>query len=68
MNDKERNLQHAMMSFALWGGMLVNTKQMNPANNRTVEVTLAPGARSITGLRVSVWKMSAEGTYLVTAV
>ena len=23
MNDKERNLQHAMMSFALWGGMLV---------------------------------------------
>ena len=36
MNNKERNLQHAMMSFALWGGMLVNTKQMNPANNRTV--------------------------------
>ena len=29
MNDKERNLQHAMMSFALWGGMLVNTKQAN---------------------------------------
>ncbi|MGH7027897.1 hypothetical protein [Brevundimonas sp.] len=36
MNDKERNLQHAMMSFALWGGMLVNTKQMNGANNRAV--------------------------------
>ena len=36
MNDKERNLQHAMMSFALWGGMLVNTKQMNNANNRAV--------------------------------
>ncbi|MNU28230.1 hypothetical protein D3C71_166550 [compost metagenome] len=36
MNDKERNLQHAMMSFALWGGMLVNTKQMNHANNRVV--------------------------------
>ena len=36
MNDKERNLQHAMMSFALWGGMLVNTKQLNPANNRVV--------------------------------
>lgn len=36
MNDKDRNLQHAMMSFALWGGMLVNTKQMNPANNREV--------------------------------
>lgn len=29
MNDKERNLQRAMMSFALWGGMLVNTKQVN---------------------------------------
>lgn len=29
MNDKDRNLQHAMMSFALWGGMLVNTKQTN---------------------------------------
>lgn len=26
MNDKDRNLQHAMMSFALWGGMLVNTR------------------------------------------
>ena len=26
MNDKDRNLQHAMMSFALWGGMLVNPK------------------------------------------
>lgn len=36
MNDKERNLQHAMMSFALWGGMLVNTKQMNNASNRVV--------------------------------
>ena len=36
MHDKERNLQHAMMSFALWGGMLVNTKQMNNANNRVV--------------------------------
>ena len=34
MNDKERNLQHAMMSFALWGGMLVNTKQAN--NGRVV--------------------------------
>ena len=26
MNDRDKNLQHAMMSFALWGGMLVNTK------------------------------------------
>ncbi len=36
MNDKERNLQHAMMSFALWGGMLVNTKQANRASERVV--------------------------------
>ncbi len=34
MNDKERNLQHAMMSFALWGGMLVNTK--NSTGDRVV--------------------------------
>ncbi len=36
MNDKQRNLQHAMMSFALWGGMLVNTKAANSANDRVV--------------------------------
>nr|WP_303705337.1 hypothetical protein [Brevundimonas naejangsanensis] len=37
MNEnKERNLQHAMMSFALFGGMLVNTKQMNGAGDRVV--------------------------------
>lgn len=36
MNDKQRNLQHAMMSFALWGGMLVNTKATNSANDRVV--------------------------------
>jgi hypothetical protein len=36
MNDKERNLQHAMMSFALWGGMLVNTKNTNGAGDRVV--------------------------------
>jgi hypothetical protein len=36
MNDKERNLQHAMMSFALWGGMLVNTRQVNNSHNRVV--------------------------------
>ena len=36
MNDKERNLQHAMMSFALWGGMLVNTKTSNGAGDRVV--------------------------------
>ncbi|WGM30105.1 hypothetical protein [Brevundimonas sp. NIBR11] len=27
MNDKEKNLQHAMMSFAIWGGMLVGHRQ-----------------------------------------
>lgn len=27
MNEKDRNLQHAMMSFALWGGLLVDTRQ-----------------------------------------
>jgi hypothetical protein len=26
MNDKDKNLQHAMMSFALWGGMLVSSR------------------------------------------
>tara|TARA_R110000764_G_scaffold167394_1_gene254572 strand:+ start:193 stop:351 length:159 start_codon:yes stop_codon:yes gene_type:complete len=36
MNDKERNLQHAMMSFALWGGMLVNTKNNNGAGDRVI--------------------------------
>ena len=27
MNDKDRNLQHAMTSFAFWGGMLVSNRQ-----------------------------------------
>lgn len=36
MNDKQRNLQHAMMSFALWGGMLVNTRNMPSNNNHRV--------------------------------
>ena len=27
MNDKDKNLQHAMMSFALWGGLLVGQRQ-----------------------------------------
>lgn len=26
MNDKDKNLQHAMMSFALWGGILVGQR------------------------------------------
>lgn len=36
MNDRNRNLQHAMMSFALMGGMLVNTKNTNGAGDRVV--------------------------------
>ena len=36
MNDRDRNLQHAMMSFALWGGMLVNTKGTNGAGDRVI--------------------------------
>ncbi|WP_339933346.1 hypothetical protein [uncultured Brevundimonas sp.] len=36
MNNKERNLQHALMSFALMGGMLVNTKNNNGAGDRVV--------------------------------
>ena len=36
MNDRDRNLQHAMMSFALWGGMLVNTKNNNGAGDRVI--------------------------------
>ncbi|RZJ97220.1 MAG: hypothetical protein EON88_03580 [Brevundimonas sp.] len=36
MNERDRNLQHAMMSFALWGGMLVNTKNTNGAGDRVV--------------------------------
>ncbi len=35
MNDK-RNLQHAMLSFALLGGMLVSTKNTNGAGDRVV--------------------------------
>jgi hypothetical protein len=35
MNDKDRNLQHAMTSFAFWGGMLVNPNR-NRANERVV--------------------------------
>ena len=36
MNDKDRNLQHAMTSFAFWGGMLVNSGRHNRANDRVV--------------------------------
>ena len=36
MNDKDRNLQHAMTSFAFWGGMLVNSGRQSRANDRVV--------------------------------
>jgi len=36
MNDKNRKLQHVMMSFALFGGMLVNTKNVNGAGDRVI--------------------------------
>jgi hypothetical protein len=36
MKDRDRNLQHAMMSFALLGGMLVNTKNGQGAGDRVV--------------------------------
>ncbi|MDP2763687.1 MAG: hypothetical protein Q8O54_02490 [Brevundimonas sp.] len=36
MKDRERNLQHAMMSFALWGGMLVNSRNGQGAGDRAV--------------------------------
>lgn len=36
MNDKDRNLQHAMTSFAYWGGLLVNPNRQSRANDRVV--------------------------------
>jgi hypothetical protein len=36
MNDKDRNLQHAMTSFAFWGGMLVNSNRYSRGNDRAV--------------------------------
>ena len=36
MKDRDRNLQHAMMSFALLGGMLVHTKNGHGAGDRAV--------------------------------
>ena len=36
MNDKDRNLQHAMTSFAYWGGLLVNPNRQARANDRVV--------------------------------
>ncbi len=29
MNEREKNLQHAMMSFALLGGMLIGNRNRN---------------------------------------
>ncbi len=36
MKDRDRNLQHAMMSFALLGGLLVNPKSRHGAGDRVV--------------------------------
>lgn len=36
MDANDRNLQHAMMSFALWGGMLVTPKSRQGASDRVV--------------------------------
>jgi hypothetical protein len=36
MNDKDRNLQHAMTSFAYWGGLLVNPHRLPRANDRVI--------------------------------
>lgn len=36
MNDKDKNLHHAMTSFAFWGGMLVNSNRYNRASDRVV--------------------------------
>jgi len=36
MNDKDRNLQHALTSFAFWGGMLVNSSRPARTNDRVV--------------------------------
>ena len=36
MNDKERNLQHAIMAVARGGGMLVNSRHMPSSAGRVV--------------------------------
>ena len=36
MKDRDRNLQHAMMSFALLGGLLVNPKHGAGDGDRVV--------------------------------
>ena len=36
MNDETRKLQHTMMSFALWGGMLVNGRGAQRGGDRVV--------------------------------
>ena len=36
MNDENRKLQHTMMSFALWGGMLVNGRGARRGGDRVV--------------------------------
>lgn len=34
MNDREKRMQHAMVSFAMMGGLLVKTPQPHPTQSR----------------------------------
>jgi hypothetical protein len=36
MNDKDKTLQHAMTSFAFWGGMMVNSGRYSRGGDRMV--------------------------------
>lgn len=36
MNDKDKNRQHAMTSFAFWGGMMVNSGRYSRGGDRMV--------------------------------
>lgn len=36
MNDTDRNLQHAMTSFAYWGGMLIHDQRPPGALSRAI--------------------------------
>jgi len=42
MNERDRNLQHAMMSFALFGGMLVNTRRHNDGRHTSPSSAFTP--------------------------
>ncbi|WP_200935027.1 hypothetical protein [Brevundimonas sp. Leaf363] len=42
MNERDRNLQHAMMSFALFGGMLVNTRRQSEGRHTSPSSAFSP--------------------------